>query len=231
MVVIFPFASDDNFPLQWIIGAFNDNGQPFSAYVDDVHVLKRSDPVETAPSTIAGYEMHWTPELEGEETVWTYHANGTVTINGREEEPFEYEYEKISENTGKIYYPSGTEQNGLPEEDTLTFSTVEGGDYEWMRYSDASKTEIIDQENGKFSIKQTIPPIILETAPSSIAGKSITYTEGSESEIATFSNDGKVYGDKEGEWTYYTYEKISENVGKVIYTFENELNPMPEVEI
>ena len=37
------FAAGDDLPLQWIIGAFNDNGQPFSAYVDDVRVLKRSD--------------------------------------------------------------------------------------------------------------------------------------------------------------------------------------------
>jgi hypothetical protein len=68
-------------------------------------------------------------------------------------------------------------------------------------------------------------------APDSIAGKAIVYTEGSESETATFSSDGKVYGDKDGEWTYYTYEKLSTNVGKVIYTFENEQNPMPEEEI
>ena len=68
-------------------------------------------------------------------------------------------------------------------------------------------------------------------APDSIAGKAFVYTEGSESEVTTFSSDGKVYGDKDGEWTYYTYEKLSTNVGKVIYTFENEQNPMPEEEI
>ena len=68
-------------------------------------------------------------------------------------------------------------------------------------------------------------------APDSIAGESITYVDGAESEVATFSSDGKVYGDKDGEWTYYTYEKISANVGKVIYTFSNEANPMPEEEI
>ena len=230
------FTAGDNLPLQWIIGAFNDNGQPFSAYVDDVRVLRKKDliltPLETAPSSIAGYEIHWTPELEGEESVWTYHANGTVTINGRGEEPFEYEYEKISESTGKLYYPSGSGSNGngLPEEDTLTFSASGEGnyDYEWVRYSDASKSEIVDQENGKFSIKQKIPPIILETAPSTIAGKSITYTEGVESETATFPMMEK-YGDMKSG--HYTYEKISGNVGKVIYTFENEPNPMPEVEI
>ena len=68
-------------------------------------------------------------------------------------------------------------------------------------------------------------------APDSISGKLVNYTEGSESEITTFSSDGKVYGDKEGEWTYYTYEKVSANVGRVVYTFENEANPMPEEEI
>ena len=67
-------------------------------------------------------------------------------------------------------------------------------------------------------------------APDSISGKDIVYTEGSESETATFSSDGKVW-DKDGEWTYYTYEKLSANIGKVIYTFENEQNPMPEEEI
>ena len=61
-------------------------------------------------------------------------------------------------------------------------------------------------------------------APDSISGKLVNYTEGSESEITTFSSDGKVYGDKEGEWTYYTYEKVSANVGRVVYTFENEAN-------
>lgn len=68
-------------------------------------------------------------------------------------------------------------------------------------------------------------------APDSISGKDIVYTEGSESETATFSSDGKVYGDNDSEWTYYTYEKLSANIGKVIYTFENEQNPMPEEEI
>ena len=33
------------------------------------------------------------------------------------------------------------------------------------------------------------------------------------------------------EWTFYTYEKLSANVGKIIYTFENEQTPMPEEEI
>jgi len=68
-------------------------------------------------------------------------------------------------------------------------------------------------------------------APDSISGKLVNYTEGSDSETTTFSSDGKVYGDKEGEWTYYTYEKVSANVGRVVYTFENEANPMPEEEI
>jgi hypothetical protein len=67
-------------------------------------------------------------------------------------------------------------------------------------------------------------------APDSIDGSVITYTEPGSTETATFSNDGIVYGDKEGEWTYFIYEKISDNVGQVTYTFSNAPNPQPEVE-
>ena len=67
-------------------------------------------------------------------------------------------------------------------------------------------------------------------APDSIDGSVITYTEPGSTETATFSNDGKVYGDKEGEWTYFEYIKLSENVGQVTYSFSNEQNPQPEVE-
>ena len=65
-------------------------------------------------------------------------------------------------------------------------------------------------------------------APSSIAGYTITYTGNGETETATFSADGNVSDGN--DWTYYIYEKISENVGEVTYTFANETNPAPEVE-
>ena len=67
-------------------------------------------------------------------------------------------------------------------------------------------------------------------APNSIDCLSIEYIENGETEVATFSSDGKVYGDNEGEWTFYIYEKLSENTARVTYTFENEPNPQPEVE-
>ena len=88
-------------------------------------------------------------------------------------------------------------------------------------------TSVSDSGSGTFSLEGTGEGY----APDSISGKLVNYTEGSESESTTFSSDGKVYGDKEGEWTYYTYEKVSANVGRVVYTFENEANPMPEEEI
>ena len=65
-------------------------------------------------------------------------------------------------------------------------------------------------------------------APSSIAGRAITFIGNGPTETASFSSDGNV---TDGEdWTYYEYIKTSDNVGVITYTFANETNPAPEVE-
>ena len=67
-------------------------------------------------------------------------------------------------------------------------------------------------------------------APDIISGFSINFvwTDDGSTDSRTFSDDGKVYDDNSGEWTYYIYEKTSENVARISYTFSNEPNPQPE---
>ena len=130
-----------------------------------------------------------------------------------------YSYAKNSPNSAtlNIFHDGGTTQTVW----NLTFSSENSASGTW--------TEV--DETVTYSGTTTFNIIDAGYAPQEIAGKAIIYTEGAESETATFSSDGKVYGDKEGEWTYYIYEKLSANAGKVLYTFENEQNPMPEEEI
>jgi hypothetical protein len=130
-----------------------------------------------------------------------------------------YSYAKNSPNSAtlNIFHDGGTTQTVW----NLTFSSENSASGTW--------TEV--EETVTYSGTTSFNIIDAGYAPEEIAGKAIIYTEGAESETATFSSDGKVYGDKEGEWTYYTYEKLSANAGKVLFTFENEQNPLPEKEI
>ena len=64
-------------------------------------------------------------------------------------------------------------------------------------------------------------------APSSLSGYIVSYHEPDETITSSYSVEDKVYGDD--GFTYFSYEKISENIGRVTYTFENESNPQPEV--
>ena len=144
-------------------------------------------------------------------------------------------YEKISENVARLTYTYSNEQPPQPEVETLTFTSANGGTYDGVEYAGTTMTNPIDQHSGQFSITLSSGidhSIAGQTgsAPDSIAGVTISYAEIGSLETTSFSNDGKVYGDKDGEWTYYEYMKLSENVGQVTYTFSNESNPQPEVE-
>ena len=175
-----------------------------------------------APLSIVGHEIEYVGN--GETETATFASDGTVSDG---EDWTYYTYEKISANVGKVIYTFSNEANPMPEVEILTFSSSTGGTFDWSEYTNSNMNEVSDSGGGTFSFSANNQGY----APDSIAGESITYVDGAESEVATFASDGKVYGDKDGEWTYYTYEKISANVGKVIYTFSNEANPMPEVEI
>ena len=221
-----------NFTPDWFgINTFENNGQAYSVFADNIRVLHRANttPLDGtgegyAPDSISGKLVNY---IEGSESeITTFSSDGKV-YGDKEGEWTYYTYEKVSANVGRVVYTFENEANPMPEEEILTFTSASGGTYEWKEYTNSSMTSVSDSGSGTFSLEGTGEGY----APDSISGKLVNYIEGSESEITTFSSDGKVYGDKEGEWTYYTYEKVSANVGRVVYTFENEANPMPEEEI
>ena len=70
-------------------------------------------------------------------------------------------------------------------------------------------------------------------APESIVGSvvniNLNFTDGVEQQTETFFTGRKVFHNGDGDWTYYDYEKISDNQARITYTFEDETDPMPEV--
>ena len=138
-----------------------------------------------------------------------------------------YEYEIKSGNTVLIT----VYDHDAPNDSTvvnITFSSPTYAEGTWLERDESGSYEgtltfkILEGESGEGNS--------FMGAPDSIAGLTISYFEDGQKETASFSSDGKVYGDKEGEWTYYIYEKVSSDIAKVTYTFENETNPEPEVE-
>ena len=137
----------------------------------------------------------------------------------------QYEYSIKEGNTALITISHASNDSTAVN---LTFSSPTYAEGTWLERDDSGSYEgtttfnILTEESEQES--QSIE------APDSIAGYIISYYENGTKESANFSSDGKVYGDKEDEWTYYTYEKISSSLAEVTYTFENEPNPEPEVE-
>ena len=187
-----------------------------------------------APDSIAGLTISYFED--GQKETASFSSDGKV-YGDKEGEWTYYTYEKVSSDIAKVTYTFENETNPEPEVETLTFSSSKGGTYSWVEYTDSTKRVEKDSSTGEFTISEgeaiedsggSVPGEM--GAPDSIAGLTISYFEDGQKETASFSSDGKVYGDKEGEWTYYTYEKVSSDIAKVTYTFENETNPEPEVE-
>ena len=193
----------------------NDAGSPYTAYLDNVRVLRRSTTTSLDGST---YSLS---SSDGVSETLVF-ANGTFTSTFTDPEEGEivttdqsYILDQVSEDEFRIILGDG---------DTMEFNTATNSgkltDYDSSGQIDTSGT-------WEFTFETTSTPS-QSYAPSSIAGRMITYTGNGETETASFSADGIV---TDGEdWTYYEYEKTSDNVGVVTYTFANETNPAPEVE-
>ena len=188
-----------------------------------------------APDSIDGSVITYTEPGSTDVSSVNFSSDGKAYDDNSGEWKTYFIYEKISENVARLTYTYSNEQPPQPEVETLTFTSANGGTYDGVEYAGTTMTNPIDQHSGQFSITLSSGidhSIAGQTgsAPDSIAGVSISYAEIGSLETTSFSNDGKVYGDKDGEWTYYEYLKLSQNVGQVTYTFSNESNPQPEVE-
>ena len=82
-----------------------------------------------APESIVGYSITFS-EADGEETS-SYGADGKSHDSWGSTG---FTYEKLSEDTGKISYEYST----TPEVETLTFTSVNGGTFSWVEYTDAT---------------------------------------------------------------------------------------------
>ncbi|MDC0369295.1 hypothetical protein OAN13_06325 [Opitutales bacterium] len=159
-----------------------------------------------APDSLVGYKIDET------DTYYIFQTDSTLDEHDVEEKELrpdrEYSYQKTGDNSGVFTKPY---PGGESDVFNLTFTSSTGG----VITNDSNKAFSLTDLSGGF-------------APLSIAGYEIEYVGNGETETATFASDGTV---SDGEdWTYYEYEKISNDVGVVTYTFENEPNPAPEVE-
>ena len=159
-----------------------------------------------APDSLVGYKLDET------DTYYIFITESTLDEHDVEENELrpdrEYSYQKTGDNSGVFTKPY---PGGESDVFNLTFTSSSGG----VITNDSNRAFSLTDLNGGF-------------APLSIAGYEIEYVGNGETETATFAADGTV---SDGEdWTYYEYEKISNDVGVVTYTFENEPNPAPEVE-
>ena len=82
----------------------------------------------------------------------SFSSDGNVTDG---EDWTYYEYIKTSDNVGVITYTFANETNPAPEVETLTFTSSSGGTYDWIEYSDYTKSTPIDQGSGQFTIDRT----------------------------------------------------------------------------
>jgi hypothetical protein len=159
-----------------------------------------------APDSLVGYKLDET------DTYYIFLTESTLDEHDVEEKELrpdrEYSYQKTGDNSGVFTKPY---PGGESDVFNLTFTSSTGG----VITNDSNRAFSLTDLSGGF-------------APLSIAGYEIEYVGNGETETATFASDGTV---SDGEdWTYYEYEKISNDVGVVTYTFENEPNPAPEVE-
>jgi hypothetical protein len=159
-----------------------------------------------APDSLVGYK------LDEIDTYYIFLTESTLDEHDVEEKELrpdrDYSYQKTGDNSGVFTKPY---PGGEPDVFNLTFTSSTGG----VITNDSNRAFSLTDLNGGF-------------APLSIVGHEIEYVGNGETETATFASDGTI---SDGEdWTYYEYEKISNDVGVVTYTFENEPNPAPEVE-
>ena len=159
-----------------------------------------------APDSLVGYKIDET------DTYYIFQTDSTLDEHDVEENELrpdrEYSYQKTGDNSGVFTKPY---PGGESDVFNLTFTSSSGG----VITNDSNKAFSLTDLNGGF-------------APLSIAGYEIEYVGNGETETATFASGGTV--SVREDWTYYEYEKISNDVGVVTYTFENEPNPAPEVE-
>ena len=209
------FESSSHDEDYWTIGAFNDAGLAYTTYADNVRVLRRATTTSLDGST---YSLS---SSDGVSETLVF-ANGTFTSTFTDPEEGEivttdqsYILDQISEDEFRIILGDG---------DTMEFNTATNSG----KLTDYDSSGQIDTSGTWDFTFEAISTSTQSYAPSSIAGRTITYTGNGETETASFSADGNV---SDGEdWTYYEYEKTSDNVGVVTYTFANETNPAPEVE-
>jgi hypothetical protein len=163
-----------------------------------------------APESIVGYSITFI-EADGDETS-SYGADGKSHDSWGSTS---FTYQKLSDDTGKIIY----EENTAPEVETLTFTSVNGGIFTWVEYTDATQQTIKEQGTGTFMISQDV-----QYAVESIVGYSITFSEPEGDETSSYGADGKSH-DNWGS-TNFSYEKLTANTGRITY----EENTAPEIE-
>ena len=113
-------------------------------YLSYLHVFAETS---YAPSSIA--ERAITFIGNGPTETASFSSDGNVTDG---EDWTYYEYIKTSDNVGVITYTFANETNPAPEVETLTFTSSLGGTYDWIEYSDYTKSTPIDQGSGQFTI-------------------------------------------------------------------------------
>jgi hypothetical protein len=175
-----------------------------------IFVLFFKTSFSNAPESIVGFSITFS-EADGEETS-SYGADGKSHDSWGSTG---FTYEKLSEDTGKISYEYST----TPEVETLTFTSVNGGTFSWVEYTDATQQTIKEEGTGTFMISQDE-----EYALESVVGYSITFSEPEGEETSSYGSDGKSY-DNMG-FTDFRYEKLTANTGRISY----EENTAPEIE-
>ena len=107
-------------PEAWIIGAFNDAGQPFSAHVDDVRVLRRSDTEFNADALVAD-------EISAQrDLVYLQTENGPELIDGAGEINFEIFLPQQPEITAATLEVDGVSYNLIEDQGSTVFRTRYG---------------------------------------------------------------------------------------------------------
>jgi hypothetical protein len=229
------FASSSHNEKYWAIGAFNDNGAAYTAFADNVSVLRRSGGTSFAssgyaPDSISGFSVISTGSDGNKYDPLVFSDYG---IASRDYAEREYQYEKISSSQGKIVYPFSGGDDDMPEATIVTFSSLNEGTYLWTEYSDSALQNPVDTDQGSWKMipgyERTADNQNPDLAPDSLAGLLAEYTStnDSSSEIIYFSNTGSATAHSDGRM--YSYEKISDNQGIITYSFENEAVPMPEI--
>jgi hypothetical protein len=135
----------------------------FLCYLSHLHIFAETS---YAPSSIAGRAITYTGN--GQTETASFSADGNVSDG---EDWTYYEYNKTSDNVGVVTYTFANETNPAPEVETLTFTSSSGGTYDWIEYSDSTKSTPIDQGSGQFTISNLSAqpdPITLVSTPNGL---------------------------------------------------------------